>query len=190
MQIANEWLENAKDRICQEIFNDPEVGKNCQISYSWPSKGAFAKKKQVAGQAWQQDGKDAIFISPILFKEKHKIKLLSTLIHELIHIEVGVDEGHGKVFKTAMKRIGLEGKVTESRAGKELEERLNGLELPKVPVLDFVGKEKKQTTRMKLVECGCQRKIRLSKKVLEEGGIVCKNCSTEFKLKEENNERL
>ena len=92
-------------------------------------------------------------------------------------------------FKTAMERVGLEGKVTSTHAGGILKKQLEGLELYTMPVLDFIGKDRKrQTTRMKLVECGCQRKIRLSRKVLEEGDIICNNCKTVFVRKENEND--
>ena len=64
-----------------------------------------------------------IFISP---KLEDPIEVLGTLLHELIHAELGTEAGHGKLFKARMAEVGLGGKATATvvPAGSELEKEL------------------------------------------------------------------
>lgn len=186
MQIANQWLEQVKDILCQKIFNDHMLGEKCHISYGFPSRGAFSKTRQAGGEAWQQDGKEAIFINPVLFKQEKLYTLCGTVIHELIHIKIGIQAKHGKLFKQTMVEVGLEGKPTSSYPSEMLITNLKLMNLPVLPELDLqkVEKEKKQTTRLLLLECACGRKLRIAKATLEEGLIICGKCNAEFKEKE------
>lgn len=186
MQIANQWLEQVKDILCQKIFNDVGLGEKCHISYGFPSSGAFSKTRQAGGEAWQQDGKEAIFINPVLFKQEKLYTLCGTLIHELIHIKIGTQAKHGKMFKQEMIAMGLDGKPTSSYPSEMLITNLKLMNLPALPELQLQKKEKekKQTTRLLLLECACGRKLRMSKATIEEGSIVCGKCRTEFKEKE------
>ena len=186
MQIANQWLEQVKDILCQKIFNDPLLAEKCHISYGFPSKGAFGKTKQVLGEAWQQDGKEAIFINPIMFKQGQEFNLYATLIHELIHIKIGIETRHGKMFKQEMIGVGLEGKPTHSYPSIHLIEALKVIDFGSMPELDLQKREvvKKQTTRLILLECACGRKLRMSKATIEEGSILCGKCNMEFKEKD------
>lgn len=187
MQVANQWLEEVKNRLCTTIFNEPTLAEKCHISYGFPSTRAFSG---VLGEAWQQNGKEAIFVNPSLFKQDKFFELCAVLIHELIHIKVGVPAKHGKIFKKAMVETGLEGKPKATYPSMALVEQLKRMELPSVPELNLTKaeKEKKQTTRLILLECDCGRKVRMAKKTLEEGPIVCGNCNQEFVQKESEKE--
>ena len=186
MQVANQWLEQVKDILCKKIFNEPILGERCHISYGFPSSGAFSKTRQVGGEAWQQDGKEAIFINPVLFKQEHLYTLCAALIHELIHIKIGIQAKHGKAFKQEMVAMGLDGKPTYSHPSEMLITNLKTMNLPVLPELQLqkVEAEKKQTTRLILLECACGRKLRMSKATIEEGSIVCGKCREDFKEKE------
>lgn len=189
MQTCNQWLEQSKDLICREVFYGPDFAKDCHISYAWPSNKGLARKNKTIGQAWDTDGKKAIFISPWLFKQGNDLQTLGVLIHELIHIKIGTDKGHRGGFKKEMKEVGLAGKPTATVVSEELKERLNSLkefhDLPDMPVLDLDStKQKKQGTRMLLLMCECSRKLRVSGKVYEEGKIACKLCNSDFELQD------
>lgn len=181
MQTANEWLENSKNIIAENIFNDVTLAEKCNISYGFPSSGGTRKVNKIIGQAWQQDGVEAIFINPSEFKEGNDIKVLGILIHEMIHIKVGTEKGHRKEFKAVMREVGLTGKATATTPGDELKERLNVLNFTPMPIipLDKI-KVKKQGTRMIKLACGCGRIMRVSQKVIDEGGITCNLCENEF----------
>lgn len=182
MQIANEYLEKSKDVLCKEIFKNDTLASKCHVSYGWPSKGGLSARQRALGQAWQSNGVEAIFINPTIFKTENKIIVLGVLIHELIHIQIGVDKGHRNGFKAAMNKVGLEGKATTTTVSKELEGRLNVLKFPELPnMLLDKRTQKKQGTRLVKLICECNRIIRLSQKAIEEGSINCGNCNTEFK---------
>tara|TARA_B100000315_G_scaffold10985_2_gene10681 strand:+ start:3093 stop:3647 length:555 start_codon:yes stop_codon:yes gene_type:complete len=182
MQIANKYLEDCKNIICKEIFNDPNLAEKCHVSYGFPSISALAPKVRKIGEAWQHSGTEAIFINPCLFKKGNHIKVLGVLIHELIHIQIGVNKGHRNGFKAAMNYVGLTGKPTATEVGKNLLERLNALNLPKMPDLNLdYNRKKKDSTRLILLMCSCERKIRASNTVIDKGGITCSLCNTEFK---------
>ena len=186
MQVANQWLEQVKDILCKKIFNDPTLGERCHISYGFPSRGAFSDAGYVAGEAWQQDGKEAIFINPVMFKQDKLYSLCGTLIHELIHIKIGIEAKHGKMFRQEMVGAGLEGKPAKSIPSELLIMNLKLMGLPELPELNLqkVKREKKQTTRLILLECDCGRKLRGAKTTFEEGPIICGKCNSEFKEKE------
>lgn len=42
--------------------------------------------------------------------------MLATLLHEQLHSAIGVEHGHKKPFKDAMKKVGLAGKATATYA--------------------------------------------------------------------------
>ncbi len=181
MQTANQFLERSKDIICQKIFRDKRLAKNCHFSYGFPSSGAFSKNR-TRGEAWKQKKIEAVFVSPTQFKNGNIIQVLATLIHEIIHIKIGTEEGHRKLFKQEMKAVGLEGKATSTVAGKELTKRLNALNFPKLPLLELSKNSlhKKQSTRLIKLECGCERIIRVSQSTINEGTIICGLCKKEF----------
>lgn len=182
MQTANQFLEQSKDIICQKIFGDKRLAKNCHFSYGFPSNGAFSQR-QARGEAWKQKKTVAIFVSPTQFKKGNAIQVLATLIHEIIHIKIGTDKGHRKEFKQEMKAVGLEGKATSTSAGKELTKRLNALNFSKLPCLELSKNSlhKKQSTRLIKLECSCERIIRVSRTTIDEGTIICGLCKKEFK---------
>ena len=185
MQAVNEWLERSKNILASEIFQDTTLADKCTISYGFPSKSALGAKSRRVGEAWQTaDGVEAIFISPTLFKRANYGEILGTLIHELIHISIGVDKGHRGGFKKMMNKVGLVGKATSTDVGLPLLSRLNDLkrsigEAPEA-LLDS-SKAKKQGARMIKLSCLCGRIIRLSRKAIGEGSISCGNCDTDFK---------
>ncbi len=129
MQKANLWLEKAKDIIAAEIFQQPSLARGCHFSYGFPS------KSQRLGETWQQEGTEAIFINPCLFQAGNQTQTLGVLIHEMIHIQIGVEKGHKNEFKSAMKVVGLEGKATRTEVGERLADRLNGLNFPPMPIM-------------------------------------------------------
>lgn len=81
---------------------------------------------RVIGRAWPASH-DAhhMFVSAAL---SDAVQVLATLLHEMIHLAVGVKEKHNKVFGKAARAVGLVGKLTATTAGPELAEYLKSLD--------------------------------------------------------------
>lgn len=108
-----EWLREAailieKDILSKQLVSLPE---QWTVSVGFP----FGSAKAI-GQAWDKESSEdkqthQMFISPVL--GNHDIvQMLQVLLHEMIHLAVGVDQKHGGMFKTVARNIGLEGRLT------------------------------------------------------------------------------
>jgi hypothetical protein len=128
-----------------------------------------------------QGGLYEIFITP---EYEDKVDVLATLAHEMVHIVVGIEEGHGKKFKDLAVAIGLTGKMTATRASDSfiefVEKQMS--HLPDYPhhTMNVRGETvsttgaKKQSTRMLKAECPeCGYTVRLTKKWLAVGAPIC-----------------
>lgn len=179
LKTREEWLHAYTDAL-KPLFAEQEkpVPKNVRLSIGWPSVRALSAKSRRIGECWDPsasaDKAHEIFISPAL----HQEHVGPTLVHELIHAAVGCKEGHKGLFRSLAINLGLEGKMTATKAGAELRKRLNTIEeeigeYPHAP-LDRNMRGKKQTTRMlKLVCCECGYTVRTSQKWLDVGMPTC-----------------
>lgn len=81
---------------------------------------------KVIGRAWPASH-DAhhMFVSAAL---SDPVQLLATLLHEMLHLAVGVKEKHNKVFGKAARAVGLKGKLTATTASDELVPYLKALD--------------------------------------------------------------
>ncbi len=155
---------------------------NIRVSVGFSSKG---RKSNVCGECWQteasKDGHYEIFIHP---KLDEPVEVLGVLVHELIHAACPSGAGHGKLYKAAALKVGLEGKMRSAMPGPLLQERLNALAADLGPYphaslnSDMVPtvRRKKQTTRMLKAECGgvedepCGYTVRLTAKWVQDLG--------------------
>lgn len=91
-----------------------------RISVGFPSRGAMSQKKRVIGQCWDglvsASGHSELFISPLL---ENPMTVAGTVIHEMIHANVGCNFGHGKEFSQVAKAVGLDGKPTATVPGEQ-----------------------------------------------------------------------
>jgi hypothetical protein len=187
------WL-NAAVEALRPLLADRagvEVPARVQVSVGFP--GGRSMHKTV-GQCWRAscspDESRHIFISPMLTSP---VEVLATLAHELIHAWDDCENGHRGPFRRAAKAFGLEGKMTATHAGPELEgilaqlaERLSvylgvyphsGLDVGMAAV-------KVQSTRMVKIECpGCGYIARTTRKWIETGLPTCV-CGTEMEVPE------
>jgi hypothetical protein len=140
------------------ILHGFPIPKLVKVTCGWPSKSAGRSSKRRIGECWDKtasaDKKTInIIISMVI---DSPLEALDVLAHELVHAAVGNECGHRGPFKTLARAIGLEGKLTATTAGPELEKHLKGIvkTLGKYPhsKIDFDAR-KKQTTRMIKVEC-------------------------------------
>jgi hypothetical protein len=123
--------------------------------------------KYAIGQAFDPsisaDGTCEIFINPILAEPA---QVIAVLIHELIHVFAGVQAGHKGEFARIARAVGLEGKLTATVAGAELQAKIDAIvaQLGAYPhaAIDPQSR-KKQGTRLLKMQCGeCQWTARVS----------------------------
>lgn len=90
-----------------------KLPKNWHVSVTEPA------KKRI-GVAYPPTKKTHhIFVSAAL---QDGPRVLDVLLHEMIHIAIGVELKHGKVFRRTALACGLTGKMTATVAGEELAE--------------------------------------------------------------------
>lgn len=154
------------------------VPEKIRLTCGWPSRKAFSQKNRVIGECWNKsaskDGHTEIFISPSV---ADSVKVAEILAHELVHA-CGAN-GHRGQFRKWAEAIGLEGPMRATHAGKELQERLNGLtkrlgEYPHAVLDKAQSPQKKDGTRLLKVLCAaCGYTVRVSQKWIDQGLPVC-----------------
>jgi hypothetical protein len=173
------WLHNAVGHV-NALLLDAGIPKvpEARVSVGWPSKGGTSLKKRVIGQCWHAESTGdhvaQVFISPML---EDGLSVLSTLVHEMVHVCHPGSKHQGKFIETA-KAVGLTPKWTATNAGEELTAQLEKIneELGKYPhsKITPIVQEKVQTTRMLKVECHtCGYIVRTTAKWLEVGLPSC-----------------
>jgi hypothetical protein len=158
------WLEAAVE-ITKPLFESagykvPKV----RVACGWPSRGGLSTKKKTIGQCWDAaastDNVHQIFISPWLEKPIHEYGVLPTLIHEIAHAVVGINQKHNKVFGKCARAVGLEGKLTQTVGSAELLEKCIAFvkklgEYPHAKLDPKKSPVPKQGTR--LIKCECPK---------------------------------
>jgi hypothetical protein len=124
------WLVACLDQLRPDFLNAGfELPQKIRVSCSWPSKSGLAVKRKRIGEAWSSknsgDNSFEVFISPVL---KDPVEVSATLVHELCHCAVGLEDGHKGKFPKCAKALGLEGKMTATTAGEELRKQLENLQ--------------------------------------------------------------
>lgn len=159
-RTREDWLKEATLIIEKDILQGAET----QLPEDYKVSVGFPSSASAIGQAWDKEACEDkktyhMFISPQLGNHD-KVNLLQVLLHEMIHICVGIDQGHGGEFKRVARKVGLEGRLTSTYVspGTELHDKLLtvyskvGWDYPHV-VLVKKEKEKKerQSNFVKLV---------------------------------------
>jgi hypothetical protein len=190
-----EWLEAAVIRLTR-LFKDINIEiPKVRVSVGWPSKGGTSAKNQVVGQCWKksvsEDGVSQIFISPT---HDDAVKVLGTLVHELIHAWDDVESGHKGEFARVARKIGLEGKLTATvvtpgtklwRELDEISETLGSFPHAALNAQEMERLTPKQTTRMIKLhapDC-CGYTARTTRKWIDEGLPSCPH-GTEMEVAE------
>lgn len=121
---------------------------------------SMGKRGKRIGECWSdfasRDQTFEIFIVPSL---DNPSRIADILTHELVHVAVGLADGHGKQFKRCATALGLTGKMTATVAGEEWHKWADPIveALGPLPHAALDGKsttDKKQTTR--LLKCVCE----------------------------------
>jgi hypothetical protein len=113
------WLSDAVKALTP-IFGGHElqIPTNLRCSFGLTSSGV---KTARTGECWPADASDdghfEIFVSP---KVADPVEVLNILCHSLLHACLPVEaRGHGREFKDAATRLGLQGKKRESKSEQE-----------------------------------------------------------------------
>jgi hypothetical protein len=180
MTTREQWLEAAITALRSDfVAQGATIPSTVKVSVGWPL-GKRGGKCQTIGQAFSANcsarGYNETFISPAI---NDSTIVLSTLVHELVHHVVGVEQGHNATFGALARKLGLEGKLTATTAGAALQARLNALaqELGEYPHASMSYAEitkKKQSTRLLKVACpACGYTVRVTAKWTEIGLPTC-----------------
>lgn len=184
------WLQAAVEKLKPLFQGHGLTVPDLQVSVGWPSRNALGRAKRAIGQCWggevTADKKPQLFISPLLDAVADADGVLATLIHEMVHAAVGVEEKHGRKFKKYAYAVGLAGKPTSTHAGEDLIVRMQQISaelgpFPHSKIVPTEDKLKKQTTRMLKCVCDdCGYTVRLARKWMEEVGLpICPGGSAE-----------
>jgi len=130
-----------------------------------------------------------IIIGISVRNDRNPHEVLGVLVHELIHAVLPPDAGHGKLYKEAAIKIGLEGKMRHAMPSQLLRPRLEALAellgaLPHARLNIERGRDnrpadqpKKQRARLLKAECdgdGCGYTVRITAKWVDEiGAPLC-----------------
>jgi hypothetical protein len=163
------------------------IPPNIRFAIAFPSTGRRGAR---VGECWHgstsDDGSFEIIIRADI---ADPVEVLGVLAHELIHACLPADAGHGKLYRDAALRLGLEGKMRQAMPGELLKTRLVQIaealgDLPHAKLNIERGRDnkrpadqpKKQRTRMLKAECdgvGCGYTVRLTAKWAKELGANC-----------------
>ena len=180
-----EWLEAATELVAP-LFDGLVDRKPARVSVGFPAGGRGSNRTTIGQCHYASEDKiPQIFIHPRL---TDPVEVLGVLVHELTHAYLGGAAGHGKEFGRVARGIGLEGKLTATTVGAELETDLR-------QVIEVLGEyphssldasnRKKQTTRMIKVECECGIIYRMSRGAMEnalEIGCADRECDGEVQV--------
>ena len=156
-----------------------ELAENIRYAIAFPSTGRKGKR---VGECWHSstsaDSSYEIFIRADLSEPE---EVLAVLTKELVHTLLPLDAGHGKLFKSAAMRIGLEGPMRQATPGPLLKDRLKviaaglgplphaRLNIEQQPMTTHgsvaVDVPKKQGTRYRKAECSeesCEFTVRVA----------------------------
>lgn len=169
------WLNLITTKYIRPLFASKgyTIPDNIRLSCSQSSSGIHTKKHQkrfTLGECYpasmSSDNTIEILIVPTL---ADSARVIDVLIHELCHATVGNINGHNQVFGACARAVGLEGKMTSTKAT----EWLNALigEWVKVegeyPHATLKATYRKQTTRLHKCDCACGYTMRISSKWLK-----------------------
>ncbi len=117
------WLRAATGELRPYFQScDFPIPDNIRFAIAFPSTGRRGAR---IGECWHsstsEDGNFEIIIRADI---ADPVEVLGVLVHELVHVVLPVDAGHGKPYKDAAIKLGLEGKMRHAMPGQLLRARL------------------------------------------------------------------
>lgn len=159
------------------------IPENIRHAIAFPSTG---RKGARIGECWHSSTSDDGHFEIIIRADiADPVEVLGVLVHELIHAVLPADAGHGKLYKEAAIKIGLEGPMRHALPSQLLQPRLVELaeslgSLPHAKLNIDRGRDnrpadkpKKQRTRLLKAECGgdgCGYTVRITAKWVDDVG--------------------
>jgi hypothetical protein len=179
------WLTVAVGLLNNDVFDEAGIQRlnaNWRISCSWPGGGSARKR---VGECWPSGSSDdatrEMFISPV---EDDAMEVLGIVAHEMIHAIDDCKHGHRGPFRKMALAIGLEGKMTATKAGPELTKKLEIIAniLGPYPHAKLnLNDRKKQTTRMIKMTCNnCGFIARASRRAIGHCGYPTCGCGNKM----------
>lgn len=187
-QTREEWLNDLMTRLLP-LLEEAAPGStanadNWRVSVGWPGGGSRHKR---IGECWSPkastNGYSEIFISPKLATTE---QVDHVLLHEMIHAADKNENGHKGPFRKIAVAVGLIGKMTATTAGDALRVKLDSITAglgpyPHSALNPRNNGQKKQTTRMKKLECSdCGYVLRTTQSWIDIGLPSC-CCGGEFR---------
>ncbi|MGB3539101.1 MAG: transcription elongation protein SprT [Mesorhizobium sp.] len=180
------WLRSATNEL-RPIFAKLglTIPEAIRFSIAFTSQG---KKAKVAGEVWPASATDDGHCELIVRADfADPMDVLGILVHQLVHASLPPEAKHGKLFRDAALRLGLEGPMRNALPGAALRERLNELAASLGPLpharlnfdkvtlsgIEIADRPRKQTTRMLKAEClakGCGYTVRVAARWLADLG--------------------
>lgn len=187
-----EWLHKISQAMAPRFADlGYPLPSNIFVSVGWPSTRPLAKTKKRLGECWYAgEPNPHIYISPLLTQQD----ALHVLLHELVHAALPPKTGHKKPFGALAGQLGLQRPWTSTSPSDECAEWLDSLTAdvglyPHEPIAPREAGEKKQSTRMIKLMCGCGRILRGARKTVEAGPVVCGVCQAPFEVQEPEEEQ-
>jgi hypothetical protein len=181
------WLRSAADELRPYFANcGLQLPDKIRYAIAFPSTGRKGKR---VGECWHfSSSDDASYEIFIRADMSEPVEVLCVLVKELIHTALPPDSGHGKLFKAAAIKVGLQGPMREAKPGVLLQGRLLELaanlgplphaslhieQSPLAAVAVSVDRPKKQRARMLKAECpakDCGYTVRVASKWARDPG--------------------
>lgn len=187
------YLETAYDVIRGELLEKAPTRDTVALAFSFPITGARAVKKMRLGECHylvpdgeseQVQEKHLLAIHPIVWT-RGDLDVLATLAHEMCHASLPKRTGHRKPFQRMAYDIGLEGPATATHPGEQFKTWVETAraKLPAFPggvSLDLF-KRKKQTSRLRLWVCECDKPVKV-RVASNDFAARCEHCLEVFSM--------
>lgn len=180
-----DWLRAATNELRPYFAETGHVlPEKIRFAIAFPSTG---RKGRRIGECWHastsEDGNFEIIVRADI---ADPVEVLGVLVHELVHAVLPADAGHGKSYRDAALKLGLEGQMRHAMPGVLLRNRLVELAAALGPLpharLNIergrddrgpIDRPKKQAARLLKAECGgeaCGYTVRITAKWVREIG--------------------
>jgi len=179
MQLREAWLERAVAILHDYLrMQGLPLDSLPRVSCGWPSRGGLGLTLgECVPPHLCEDDRPQIFISPRIVDS---VEVLGILLHELIHITVGCEHGHGKKFSQAASKVGLIRPWRATTVGERLRpvlERFVAVCGPYPHAAIQIQLKEPKGSRLRLYECNCQppMKVRVASDTLHAQCLLCGN---------------
>jgi len=130
------WLEKMKEELTYRVFEPKgyRVPRNIKVTCGFPSKNALTKKNMRVGEIWSNKcSAGDVFETLIHPCKSDPVEVGAIICHEICHAVCGIEDAHRRAtFGRVAKNVGLEGALTSTFAGRELEKEI-------ISIIEIIG---------------------------------------------------